>query len=129
VRQHVNEKLREWRLRRSRGVVMDGRAGAFEFPEAQVKLFLTASVMERAQRRFMELNDKWKDKGEGEAPIFEKVLTAIQLRDQLDIERPVYPLKQHNDALLIDSTELNTDQVFTEALFLCESRMRMRASA
>lgn len=93
------------------GLVADGRdMGTVVFPEAEVKIFLTASPEERARRRYKQL----KEKG------FEAKITAliedIRARDARDKERKVAPLKPADDALVIDSTELSIDQVVDRIL-------------
>ncbi|MFT5676281.1 MAG: cytidylate kinase [Paraglaciecola sp.] len=105
--------IREALLRRQRafsqspGLVADGRdMGTVVFPNAQVKIFLTASAEERAQRRFDQL------KGKGFDVSMSRLLTDIQARDQRDVNRTVAPLVSAKDALVIDSTCLDVYQVY-----------------
>ena len=90
---------------RTNHVVMDGRdIGTVVLPDATVKVFLTAAAEERARRRMLELEQR------GTPQAFEAVLKDIQERDYNDSHRPVAPLKQAEDAVLLDTTELNFQQ-------------------
>jgi len=92
------------------GVVMDGRdIGTVVCPGADVKLFVTASVEERARRRHLELVAK------GEAVTLEAVAADLRLRDARDAERSAAPLKQADDAVLLDTTELDIESAFRKA--------------
>jgi CMP/dCMP kinase len=94
------------KLAQQGGVVMDGRdIGTYVLPEAECKIFLTASVEERATRRYKELIAK------GETVDFEKLKSDIALRDKIDSERDFAPLKVADDAIILDSTGLNLKQV------------------
>ena len=87
-------------------VIMDGRdIGTNVLPNADVKVYLTASVECRAMRRFKELE------GKGEACDFEQIRQDIQERDERDMTREIAPLKQAEDATLIDSSEMGIDDV------------------
>jgi len=93
-------------LAKEKDVVMDGRdIGTNVLPNADVKVYLTASVECRAMRRFKELEEK------GEACDFEQIRQDIQERDERDMTREIAPLKQAEDATLIDSSELGIDDV------------------
>lgn len=93
------------------GVVMDGRdIGSFVLPWADFKFFLTASIEERARRRFAELQDK------GEDVDLEQLKADIALRDLMDSERKFAPLVQTPDAILIDSSQLSINQVVATML-------------
>lgn len=86
--------------------VMEGRdIGTVVFPDAEVKIFLTASDEERAQRRMKELQTR------GQSTSFETVLQDIRDRDKNDMERAVAPLKKADDAIELDTTGLTIDQV------------------
>jgi len=88
------------------GLVADGRdMGTVVFPEARVKVFLTASAEERAQRRYNQLIRK------GESVNLRALLTEIRVRDERDINRPVAPLKAAEGALILDSTSLTIAEV------------------
>lgn len=93
-------------LAKGKDVVMDGRdIGTNVLPNADVKVYLTASVECRAMRRFKELEEK------GEACDFEQIRQDIQERDERDMTREIAPLKQAEDAALIDSSEMGIDDV------------------
>ena len=97
-------------LQRSQGrqgaVVLEGRdIGTVVFPDAEAKFFLTASVEVRAQRRRDELAAR------GTPPSLEDVMREVKERDQRDSTRPVAPLKQADDAQLVDSSALSVEQV------------------
>lgn len=93
------------RLGRARDTVLDGRdIGTVVFPDADVKIFLTASAAERARRRFTELQNKGM-----RGASYEGVLADIQARDKADTEREIAPLKQADDAVLVDTTRLDID--------------------
>ena len=93
-------------LAKEKDVVMDGRdIGTNVLPNADVKVYLTASVECRAMRRFKELE------GKGEACDFEQIRQDIQERDERDMTREIAPLKQAEDAALIDSSEMGIDDV------------------
>ncbi len=85
-------------------VVMDGRdIGTVVLPDAKVKIFLTADVEERARRRLLELTEK------GEKVTFDEVLADMKQRDYNDSHREIAPLKQADDAVLADTTELDLE--------------------
>ncbi len=87
-------------------IIMDGRdIGTVVLPDAQVKIFLTASAEERARRRFAELSEK------GDPSTYEEVLADIIQRDHNDSHRETAPLKKADDAVEVDSTELSLEQV------------------
>ncbi|HHT27522.1 MAG TPA: (d)CMP kinase [Firmicutes bacterium] len=106
------------RLARQGGVVMDGRdIGTVVFPQAEVKIFLTAQLEERARRRQIELADR------GILRDRTNIVQEIAARDEADRRRPVSPLVQAPDAVLIDTTALSLDAVIERVLALCQSRM------
>ena len=93
-------------LAKEKDVVMDGRdIGTNVLPNADVKVYLTASVECRAMRRFKELEEK------GEACDVEQIRQDIQERDERDMTREIAPLKQAEDTTLIDSSEMGIDDV------------------
>ncbi len=95
---------------KTRGAVLDGRdIGTVVCPEAAVKLFVTASPAARAERRVRELRER------GAAAIYEDVLQDMKERDARDSERRVAPLAAAPDAVIIDTTGLDADQVFEQA--------------
>lgn len=117
-------RIREALLRRQRafrvlpGLVADGRdMGTVVFKDAPVKVFLTASAEERAQRRFNQLKDKGFDVKIG------RLLEDIQLRDERDQNRKVSPLVAADDALVIDSTKLSIEEVVTRILSFANEKL------
>ena len=99
VRAFLLEMQRQ--LARTSNVIMDGRdIGTVVLPDATVKVFLTAAAEERARRRCLELEQR------GTPEPFEKVLAEIQERDYNDSHRPTAPLRQAEDAVLLDTTDL-----------------------
>ena len=93
------------RIAREKNWIMDGRdIGTVVLPDAQVKVFLTASAEERARRRYRELLEK------GEDVLFEEVLRDVQERDYNDSHRAVAPLKQAEDAVLLDTTGITLEE-------------------
>ena len=94
-------------LAANQNVLMDGRdIGTVVLPNATVKIFLTASPEARAQRRCKELQEK------GQAAEYETVLADIRQRDDQDTHRAVAPLKQAEDAILVDTSDIDFDQSF-----------------
>lgn len=92
-------------------VVMDGRdIGTNVLPNAETKIYLTASADERANRRYKELTEK------GEAADYEKIKADIIDRDERDMNRDIAPLKQAEDAVLVDSSDMTIDEVVAEIL-------------
>lgn len=90
---------------------MDGRdIGTVVLPDAELKLFMTADPEVRAQRRFKELNEK------GTEVTFEEVLENVQKRDEIDSSRKTDPLRQAEDAIVIDNTHLTMEEQFTFAI-------------
>ena len=88
-----------------KGIVMDGRdIGTVVFPQAELKLFLTASPEVRAERRFLELQAK------GENPDFDEVLRATNERDYRDTHRAESPLRQAEDAVVVDNSHMTREE-------------------
>ena len=112
----VRKKLVELqqKLARETDVVMDGRdIGTVVLPDADVKVYLTASVETRAKRRFLELQEK------GESADLAKIAADIADRDYRDMHRDISPLRQAEDATLVDSSDMTIDQVVERILELC----------
>ena len=107
-------------LAKAQSVVMDGRdIGTVVLPRADLKIFLTASAEKRAERRYLELQEKQP----GDAPSYADVLADVKQRDYQDMTREIAPLKQAEDAVLVDTTELSFEQS-SEALYaLCRERL------
>ncbi len=94
-----------------KGIVMDGRdIGTVVFPKAELKIFMTADNAVRVERRFRELYEK------NPNVTIEEVKNNLEMRDYIDSNREVSPLKQARDAILLDNTELSPDQQFKVAL-------------
>ena len=118
VRAYLLEMQRE--LARTNNVIMDGRdIGTVVLPDAQVKVFLTASTEARAHRRVLELEQR------GTPQPFEQILKDIQERDWNDSHRVTAPLRQAEDAVLLDTTELTFRE--SEAALLDIIRERTEA--
>ena len=113
----VREKLLDLqrKLARENDVVMDGRdIGTNILPNAEVKIYLTASSAVRAKRRYDELTAK------GETPDINKIETDIITRDKQDMERPIAPLKQAEDAVYLDSSDMSIDEVVAKIISIAE---------
>ena len=103
VREAMVEQQR--RMGREKGIVMDGRdIGTTVFPDAELKVFVTATPEVRAQRRYDELVAK------GEPADFDEVLRNVQERDYIDSHREVSPLQQAPDALLLDNSQMTIEE-------------------
>lgn len=101
-----------------KGIVMDGRdIGTVVFPKAELKLFLTASPEIRARRRFDELKEK------GQIPDFNEVLADVKDRDYRDTHRAESPLRQAEDAVVIDNSHMTREEQMDEVLRVFHSRL------
>jgi cytidylate kinase len=108
------------KLGEEKGVVMDGRdIGTVVFPNAELKIFLTASIKERTRRRYEELKVKNPDITQ------EEVQQNLQHRDHIDSTRADSPLKQAEDAVLIDNTKLSRPEQLQMALNLVQERINL----
>jgi len=104
---------RQRQFRQFPGLVADGRdMGTIIFPDAKLKVFLTASAQIRAERRYKQLKDK------GESVNLTRLFREIKARDLRDQTRSIAPLRPAEDAVTIDSTNLNIDEVFEKVLSL-----------
>lgn len=122
VRQFLLEMQRS--LARTRSVLMDGRdIGTVVLPNADLKVFLTASAEERARRRVLQLQEK------GVIEDYDQVLKEIRYRDEQDMNRETAPLKQAEDAVLLDTTELSYDESFAALSQLILERFCIRPLA
>ncbi len=100
-------------------IVMDGRdIGTVVFPDAEFKLFMTASAEVRAQRRYDELKAKNEDVS------FAEILQNVKNRDYIDQNRAISPLKQAEDAILIDNSNLNREEQFNKIIELIELKIK-----
>lgn len=103
VRKEMVEQQRE--MGKSKGIVMDGRdIGTTVFPDAEMKVFVTASAEVRAQRRYDELAAR------GDNPDYNEILENVLQRDHLDQTRETSPLKQADDALLLDNSNMTREE-------------------
>lgn len=103
VREAMVDQQRQ--MGRQKGIVMDGRdIGTTVYPNAELKVFVTASDTVRAQRRFDELTAK------GSATTFQEVLQNVRERDYIDSHREVSPLRKADDALVLDNSEMTIEQ-------------------
>lgn len=99
-------------------VIMDGRdIGTVVLPNADVKIFLTASAEERANRRYKELSEK------PDCPSYQEILDDIIKRDYQDMNRATAPLKQAEDAVLVDSTSLTLEQVVEKIIEIVREKI------
>jgi cytidylate kinase len=95
------------KMGKEKGIVMDGRdIGTVVFPEAELKIFMTATPEVRAHRRYKELLDK------GESVTFEEVLKNVQQRDYIDSHREFSPLKKAEDAIEFDNGDMGQSEQF-----------------
>lgn len=116
----VRKKMTELQqaLAAKTAVIMDGRdIGTVVLPDAALKIYLTASVEERARRRYVELQEK------GQSCRYEEIEKDIQERDWRDMNRETAPLRQAEDAVLVDATKLSIDQVVDQIFQLYQERM------
>jgi CMP/dCMP kinase len=113
VRSKLVEQQQE--MGKGKGIVMDGRdIGTVVFPDAELKIFMTASAETRAQRRFDELQAK------GDSVTYEEVLNNVQERDYIDSHREDSPLVIADDAIEIDNSYLTREEQFAAVLELAE---------
>jgi len=109
---------RQLAFRKAPGLVADGRdMGTVVFPEAQVKIFLTASAEERAKRRYKQLI------GKGISAILPDLLQELNERDERDSSRAVSPLTPAAEALILDSTTLSIDEVVAKVLLQAQTKL------
>ena len=103
----VREKLvaMQQQMGQKRGVVMDGRdIGTVVFPDAELKIFMTADAQVRAERRYAELTAK------GDKVTMEEILDNVISRDKADMERAISPLRQAEDAVVLDNSYMSVDE-------------------
>lgn len=118
VRAYLLEMQRK--LARENNVIMDGRdIGTVVLPDAELKIFLTASAEARAQRRLKENLEKGMDVS------FEQVLADIKYRDEQDSNREAAPLRQAEDAIVVDSSELDFDATFERLCQVVEEKLHL----
>ena len=120
----IRKKLvsQQQRLGKDKGVVMDGRdIGTVVFPDADLKLFMTASAEERAQRRYKELIER------GDAVNYEDIYNNVVERDLIDTTRKDSPLVKAKDAIEIDNSQLTLDGQFHTILQLVKDKLAGRS--
>jgi cytidylate kinase len=106
-------------MAKTHSVVMDGRdIGTVVLPNADVKIFLTASAEKRAERRFIELNEKQPGK-----QTYEEVLADVIRRDEQDMNREIAPLKQAPDAVLVDTTNADLAEAEEMLFRACKEKL------
>jgi len=104
-------------MAKENSVIMDGRdIGTVVLPDAEVKIFLTASAEVRARRRFKELTEK------GETVTFDEVLAAIITRDRNDSSRATAPLKAADDAVILDNSDINAAETLDRVIDIIRSK-------
>ena len=121
----VREKLLslQRKLAKDMSVVKDGRdIGTTILPDADVKIYLTASSLTRAKRRYLELQEK------GTVCDLDNIQKDIEERDQRDMNREISPLRQAEDAVLVDSSDLTIEQVVDRILEIFRARTEEGAS-
>jgi len=117
VRQALFERQRDF-AQQAGGAVLDGRdIGTVIAPEAEIKIFVTASVEARARRRFLEMHER------GSRRTLEQIEQDLRERDERDSSRAVAPLRPAEDAVLLDTSELDRERAIAEAIRLAESRV------
>lgn len=117
VRAKLVEQQKE--MGKNKGIVMDGRdIGTVVFPDAELKVFMTASASTRAQRRFDELVAK------GDAVTYEEVLKNVEERDYIDTHRDDSPLVMADDAIAVDNSAMTREQQFAVVLDLVAQRTK-----
>lgn len=121
----ANSKVREkmvslqHKLAATAEVIMDGRdIGTVVLPDADVKIFLTASTAVRAKRRYDELLAK------GETPDFDSIEADIRERDYRDMHREISPLKQAEDSILVDTSDMTIDEVVDKIIEIAEKKRK-----
>ena len=118
----VREKLLDLqrKLAVSMSVVMDGRdIGTTILPDADVKIYLTASSQKRAERRYKELTEK------GIACCLDEIRMDIEERDRRDMNREISPLRQAEDAVLVDSSDMTIEEVTERILQICREKFSL----
>ncbi|MGG1479704.1 (d)CMP kinase [Bacillus smithii] len=119
VRKEMVERQRE--LAQKGGIVMDGRdIGTHVLPNAEVKIFLVATVEERAKRRYQE------NLAKGFESDLAQLMKEIALRDKMDSEREASPLKKADDAIELDTTSLSIEEVVDHIMELVKERVRLK---
>lgn len=112
--------LRQKAFARAPGLVADGRdMGSMVFPEAELKIFLTADAEERAKRRYKQLI------GKGLSANLPQLVTELKARDERDTKRSASPLRAADDAVIIDTTHIGIEQVVDQVMNLVKERFKL----
>src|SRR3954468_18625149 len=110
------------KMGKNRGIVMDGRdIGTVVFPDAELKIFMTADNSVRVERRFQELYEK------NPNITIEEVRANLEMRDYIDSHREVSPLRKADDAILLDNTHITEKEQFNKALKLAQEHIEQYA--
>lgn len=121
VREKLAEEQRE--MGKNGGVVLEGRdIGTVIFPDADVKLFFTADIEERARRRLHEMADR------GEEVDYKTMMADLAFRDHADSTRKISPLKKADDAITIDTSDLSIDEQVELALSIVSDKQKLQQS-
>jgi len=121
VRDKLADEQRE--MGKNGGVVLEGRdIGTVIFPDADVKLFFTADIEERARRRLHEMADR------GEEVDYDTMIADLAFRDHADSTRKISPLKKADDAITIDTTDLSIDEQVERALSIVSDKKKLQQS-
>lgn len=105
------------------GAILDGRdIGTVIAPEADIKIFITAGIEQRAQRRMKELQEH------GQNPSYEVILNDLRVRDTRDTQRAIAPTKPAPDAALLDTSAMNADEAFAAALVIAMNKTKYKAN-
>ncbi len=121
VRDKLADEQRE--MGKNGGVVLEGRdIGTVIFPDADVKLFFTADIEERARRRLHEMADR------GEEVDYDTMIADLAFRDHADSTRKISPLKKADDAITIDTTDLSIDEQVELALSIVSDKKKLQQS-
>ena len=122
IRKELLPVQRKLALLTKKGAIIDGRdIGTVVFPDADVKVFMTASIEERAKRRITQLQGKKADLNGEE---FEKIKEAIALRDKQDSSRKIAPLIQAKDAILLDTSSMNMKESINALIEIIETTIK-----
>lgn len=121
VREKLAEEQRE--MGKNGGVVLEGRdIGTVIFPDADVKLFFTADIEERARRRLHEMADR------GEEVDYKTMMADLAFRDHADTTRKISPLKKADDAITIDTSDLSIDEQVERVLSIVSDKQKLQQS-
>lgn len=119
VRQILFDLQRDFGLKAQKGAILDGRdIGTVIFPEADIKIYVTADIEKRAERRWNELTKKSKNVE------YDAILQDMIERDKRDSSRSVAPMKPADDAVIVDTTDLSIEETFAHVLSIVEKKYK-----